>query len=109
MHPRAQVFYTLVVRGHTGHLGELTACRASSTVFHMKTTLVIDDRVDARLRAEAARQKRNVSELVEAALRLLLDRKPSQRKLPPLPHRRSGGFRVDVSDRDALYRAMDGR
>jgi plasmid stability protein len=79
-------------------------------VFHMKTTLVIDDGVMQRLRKEAARSGRTLSELVEAALRMMLDR-PEQRrpKMPPLPAFRSGGALVDVADREALYQAMEGR
>ena len=38
-------------------------------VFHMKTTLNIDGTVMARLRREAARQGRTMSDLVETALR----------------------------------------
>ncbi len=77
----------------------------------MKTTLNIDDTVMNRLRREAARQGKTMSELVEAALRLLLqpgDRK-SKPKLRPLPRFRSGGHLVDIADRDALYDAMEGR
>jgi len=50
-----------------------------------------------------------MSELVETALRLLLQ--PPRRKsaLPPLPAFPSGGHLVDVADRDALYQAMEGR
>lgn len=79
-------------------------------VFHMKTTLVIDDRVMARLREEAARQGKTMSELVEAALRLMLEpRKKPRPSLPPLPSHRLGGALVDIADRDALYQAMEGR
>ena len=41
-------------------------------VFHMKTTLNIDDGVMSRLKQEAARQGKTMSELVEIALRQLL-------------------------------------
>lgn len=78
-------------------------------VFHMKTTLNIDDTVMARLRQEAARQGRTMSDLVETALRNLFQ---SQRKpvaLPPLPRFKSGGAFVDIADREALYQAMEGR
>lgn len=75
----------------------------------MKTTLVIDDSVMARLREEAARQKRTISEMVEAALRLLLEQRPEPEPLPPLPQFNSGGSRVDVADRDALYAAMENK
>ncbi len=75
----------------------------------MKTTLVIDDRVMRRLKQEAARQGRTISELVEAALRLMLERSKDSRKLPPLPVHDLGKMLVDVADREALYRAMEGR
>ena len=75
----------------------------------MKTTLNIDDTVMHKLRREAARQGRTMSEMVETALRLLL-RAPSNRgKLPPLPRFHSGGALVDVSERSALYEAMERR
>lgn len=79
-------------------------------VFHMKTTLNIDDTVMARLRQEAARRQRTMSELVEAGLRLLFQpgRPGPESKLPPLPKLHSGGNVVDVADRDALFQAMDG-
>jgi hypothetical protein len=76
-------------------------------VFHMKTTLVIDDTVLARLRREAARQDRTISELVEAALRAFLRDQRTRRELPPLPMFSSGGALVDVADRDALYEIME--
>jgi hypothetical protein len=78
-------------------------------VFHMKTTLNIDDTVMAALRREAARTGRTMSELVETALRQLLQRQPAAAALPQLPTFDSGGARVDVADRDALYRAMEDR
>ena len=77
--------------------------------FHMKTTLNIDDTVMAELKREAARQGRTMSELVEAALRLLLRSQRKQEKIPPLPSFHSGGTLVDIADRDALYQAMEGR
>lgn len=80
-------------------------------VFHMKTTLNIDDTVMHRLREEAARRGATMSEIVEAGLRLVLDEgaeaKPAK-KLPRLPSWSSGGATVDVSNRDALYAVMDG-
>jgi hypothetical protein len=78
-------------------------------VFHMKTTLNIDDKVMVKLKREAARQGRTMSDLVETALRLLLRARPSQDEIPPLPTFSSGGTLVDVADRDALYQAMEGR
>ena len=67
-------------------------------VFHMKTTLNIDDSVMQHLREEAG--LRRVLAAPGAA--------GEQRKaLPPLPTWRSGGFRVDIANRDALYRMME--
>lgn len=81
-------------------------------VFHMKTTLNIDDSVMLRLREEAVRRRTTMSALVEAGLRHVLagPRQVRERReaLPPLPIWRSGGFRVDIADRDALYRLMEG-
>ena len=79
-------------------------------VFHMaKTTLSIDETVMAQLRREAARQGRTMSELVETALRLLFRSRRASDGLPELPVFRSGGALVDISDREALYQAMEGR
>ena len=81
-------------------------------VIHMKTTLNIDETVMRRLREEAARRGTTMSALVEAGLRRVLADPGDARKapsLPPLPSWRSGGARVDISDRDALYAAMEGR
>lgn len=81
-------------------------------VSHMKTTLNIDDTVMRRLREEAARRGTTMSELVEAGLRRVLQDAatpaPSRRALAPLPRWRSGGARVDLADRDALFTLMDG-
>ena len=78
-------------------------------VCHMKTTLNIDATVMARLKQEAARQGRTMSELVETALRLLFRSQRRREDLPPLPTFHSSGTLVDVADRDALYHAMEGR
>jgi hypothetical protein len=78
-------------------------------VFHMKTTLNIDDGVMVRLREEAARRGTTLSALVEAALRLLLEQPPSRAELPALPAFDGGGALVDLADREALYQAMEGR
>jgi hypothetical protein len=75
----------------------------------MKTTLNIDDRVMAQLKREAARQGRTMSDLVETALRGLFQSRRKREDLPPLPTFRGGGTLVDLSDREALYQAMEGR
>ena len=87
----------------------LTGTHPIDMVFHMKTTLTIDDSVMARLRREAARSGRTMSELVETALRRLLESKPAASELPPLPSFNGGGALVDIADREALYKAMEGR
>ena len=78
-------------------------------VFHMKTTLIIDDTVMARLKRESARTGRTMSELVETALRRMLQARPETAELLPLPSFKGGGALVDIADREALYRAMEGR
>jgi hypothetical protein len=80
-------------------------------ITHMRTrtTLNIDDTVMAGLRREAARTGRTMSELVETALRRLLQSRPEPEEVRPLPSFDSGGALVDVSDREALYQAMEGR
>lgn len=87
----------------------LTFSHPHYMVFHMKTTLQIDDSVMALLKREAARQSKTMSELVETALRLML--RPSKNAAPmePLPTFNSGGALVDIADREALYQAMEGR
>ena len=78
-------------------------------LIHMKTTLNIDGGVMTRLKRESARTGRTMSELVETALRSLLDSKRESVELSPLPSFSSGGALVDIADREALYRAMEGR
>ena len=78
-------------------------------VFHMKTTLNVDDQLMLRLKQEAARQGRTMSELFESALRSLLQRRQPRRKLPPLPTFSGGVPRVNIADRDALEDFMEGR
>ncbi|MBN1424030.1 ribbon-helix-helix protein, CopG family [Candidatus Fermentibacteria bacterium] len=73
----------------------------------MKTTLNINDTVMRELKEEAARQGRTMSEMVEAALRALLRHRAPDTGLPPLPEFSSGGTRVSVADREALYDVMD--
>jgi hypothetical protein len=73
----------------------------------MKTTLVLDDSVASRLRREAERRGTTMSRLVEDALRRFFAERPKAAPLPPLPSFDGGRLRVDVSDRDALYRVME--
>ena len=80
-------------------------------VCHMKTTLNIDEAVMQRLREEAARRGTTMSALVEAGLRRVLAAPGSlgapPETLPPLPVWKSGGFKVDIANREELYRILD--
>ncbi len=76
-------------------------------VFHMKTTLEISEVTMRRLKAESARQGRTMSDMVESALRALLESKPVSVRLPPLPSFHGGRAKVDLADRCALYDAME--
>ena len=77
----------------------------------MKITLNIDDTLMKRLREEAERRGATTSELLNAALhRVLADGlgdTSSSGDLPPLPSWCGGGAKVDISNRDALYSAME--
>jgi hypothetical protein len=77
-------------------------------IFHMKTTLIISDPVMRRIKQEAAREGRTISELVEAALRLFLEgRKKPPVKLKPLPTFNGGKWFIDPADREAIYSLPD--
>ncbi len=76
-------------------------------VIHMKTTLNISDVTMSRLKREAARRGCTMSELVETALRAVLQKKKTTEKLPPLPEFSSAGARVNVANREALYEVME--
>jgi len=66
----------------------------------MKTTLIIDDTVMARVKREAAERRCTMSALVEAAVRRYLE-------APPPPAFHMGGALVDLADREALYSEME--
>ncbi len=79
-------------------------------VFHMKTTLNIDETVMRRLKEAAAKRKTTMSALVEAGIRHIVEEPASAdstETLPPLPKWQSGGFRVDIANREALYRVLE--
>lgn len=87
----------------------LTYYHTYRMVIRMKTTLNIDDSVMTLLKQEAARRGSTMSELMESALRLLLQGEKRLQELPPLPSFKSDGAFIDIADRDALYQAMEGR
>ncbi len=74
---------------------------------NMKITLNISELTVRRLEREAARRNQTMSELVEAALRALLHEVQPVRDIPPLPEFSSGGARVNVANREALYEVME--
>lgn len=78
-------------------------------VSHMKTTLNIDPTVMAKLKREAARQGRTMSEMVETALRLMLRDQRKRGVLPELPTFSGGRELVDIANREVLYQAMEER
>lgn len=77
-------------------------------IFHMKTTLIIPDHLMRELKRRAARRGETLSAVVAETLRRGLMEPPGPTELPPLPTHRMGRSTVDVADRDALYRAMEG-
>lgn len=87
----------------------MTAIHTCSMVIHMKTTLNISDVTMREVKREAARRRQTMSELVEAALRTIVEPRRCQGTvLPPLPEFSSGGLRVNVANREALYNVMEG-
>jgi hypothetical protein len=62
-----------------------------------------------RLKEEAARRGRTMSELLESALRAMFQSRKSRKDLPPLPTFEGGIPRVNVANREALEDFMDGR
>jgi len=79
--------------------------------FHMKrTTLMIGERQFAELKTLAVAEGRTLSSQTKEWLQLGLaaHRQGRRRKLRPLPTWNMGEFKVDVADRDALYKAMEG-
>ncbi len=87
---------------------QLTACHILDMVIHMKTTLNISDVTMREVKREAARRRQTMSAMVEAALRMIVNPEQRKVKLPPLPEFSSGGLRVNVANRDALYTMMGG-
>lgn len=84
-----------------------TYCHIGGTVNHMKTTLNISDATMSAVKREAARRGQTMSQLVEAALRNMIEPAQKQEELPPLPEFSMGRALVNVADRNALYDIME--
>jgi plasmid stability protein len=76
-------------------------------IIHMKTTLIIPDHIMRQLRRRAARSGQTLSAVVAEALKRGLSGSRPKGVQAPLPVHRMGRPRIDVADRDSLYRAMD--
>jgi hypothetical protein len=74
----------------------------------MKTTLIIPDHLVRELKRLAARRGETLSAVVAEVLRRGLAEPKGSGAPPPLPTYRMGRPTVDLADRDALYRAMEG-
>jgi plasmid stability protein len=78
-------------------------------IFHMRTTLVIDDELFRQLKRQAAEEGRTLSEVTQEALRRgLAPREPRRRpKRVKLPSFHMGKPLVDLADRNQLYDVLD--
>lgn len=72
----------------------------------MRISIDLDRALVRRVRTEARRRGCTIAELVTAALRAFLTPHAARADLRPLPAFDGGPLLVDVSDRDALERAM---
>ena len=81
-------------------------------LFHMKTTLILNDKTVAQIKALSAERNKSLSEIVETLLRRGLEAEKElrqKRDRSPLPSFDAGECFVDLSDRNALLRVMEGR
>lgn len=74
----------------------------------MKTTLVLDDALVDRVRERAKERGVSMSSIVEEAIvRMLTEKAPPNHPPLELPSFNSGGYLVDITDRNAMYDALD--
>jgi hypothetical protein len=78
-------------------------------IIHMKakTTLILPVPLMRELKRRAAERGETLSAVVAETLQRGLSSPPQEARLKPLPKHRMGAPRVDLADRDQLYRAMD--
>ena len=74
----------------------------------MKTTLVLDDALVERVRQRAKERGVSMSSIVEEAIfRMLTEQATADHPPLDLPSFNSGGYLVDITDRNAMYDALD--
>ncbi len=81
-------------------------------IFHMeRTTLILNERQFAELKKLAAEDRRTLSSVTEEILRMGLSARRQRKagRVSRLPTWSMGRPKVDLADRDALYKTMEGR
>ena len=75
----------------------------------MRTTINLPDGLAEAAKARAAAEGRTFTSLVEEGLRAVLQRRATPAAIEPLPTYGDpdGRFLIDLSDRDALWAALD--
>ena len=90
----------------------IPSMRPRDMVTKVKLTLDVDASIVQSLREEATQRGTTMSAVVVVGLRSILANSRADEDqpgdLPPLPSWNSGGFLVDISNRDELYRVMAG-
>jgi hypothetical protein len=78
-------------------------------IFHMRTTIVIDDELFRELKKRAAEENRTLSQVTQEALRRGLARRPVPRRAGRVRLRSfsMGKPAVDIADRNQLYDILD--
>ena len=89
----------------------MTSRCARRMIFHMRTTLVIDDELFRELKRRALEENRTLSDLTQEVLRRGLEGRKPPRRSPrvKLPSFAMGSPKVDLADRDQLYEVLDRR
>ena len=78
-------------------------------LFHMRTTLILEDALFRELKKLAAKERRTLTDVTQEALRLGLERRDvaRRRRRAKLPSFAMGRPLVDLGDRDRLQEAFD--
>lgn len=74
---------------------------------NMKTTMNLPDALMAELKKRASEEHRTVTSIVEESLRRHLETDRSPQHRCALPTWNSGGYRVDIDDKDAVWDVLD--